>query len=51
MSDALHDPDELLWQIAVSRPITIDIPENAVIIPGTGADIYDGMVISHWTAD
>ncbi len=50
MNDALHDPDELLWQIAVSHPLTIDVPETATIAvtDDRSTHMLDGAVIAWW---
>ena len=31
--------------------VTWQVPADAVIRPGTGPNIWHGLVISHWTAD
>jgi hypothetical protein len=31
--------------------VTWPVPEDAVIRPGSGQNIWDGLTITHWTAD
>lgn len=49
--DPLHNPEDLLLALAVSPPRTFDVPPDAVIRPGEGESIYDGLTVTSWTHD
>lgn len=48
----MRDIDLLETVLEYGGPEVVwDVPEHATIRPGTGPNIYDGLVISHWSTD
>lgn len=51
MKDRLAEAVYRAAEYGTDRPVTFDVPEDAVIRPGSGPSIWDGLTITHWTAD
>jgi hypothetical protein len=45
----VRDPDEFMNRLLSSPEQTWHVPEDAVIRPGTGENIWHGLTITHWS--